>query len=399
MEKQRPPRVLVVINSLAMGGAEQHLVRTLPELKARGLEVELFVLERGGELEHALAASGVSVSGPARRFGRAAHLIVAAITLYRHIRASHPDVLHFFLPESYLVGATVAIAAGHSICFMSRRSLTHYHRNHPWMARLEPMLHRRMSALLGNSQAVVSELVEEAVDGRKVGLIHNGVVVGFLPDAQMRAQQRSRLDLPSDALVLIIVANLIHYKGHADLLDALARVAPGLPQPWRLVVVGNDEGAGQQLRQQAERLGLDSNIQWLGARSDVEAILAAADLGVLVSHQEGFSNALIEAMGQGLPVIATAIGGNLDAIVDGQCGRLVPIQDPARLGEVILEMALDPAARARLGRAARERVVAQFSQHACVARYERLYRGVQKLSRLPVQEIIDGNGRSQAQAD
>jgi len=384
------PRVVVVSNRLTTGGAERHLTHILPELRARGLEIELFVLERGGDLEAALAASGVPISGPLRRAGRAMHLLVAAWALYRQIRRKRPDVLHFFLPESYLVGGIVAAVAGHRICLMSRRSLSHYHLNHPWLARLERQLHRRMTALLGNSQAVVDELVNEAGDNRKIGLIHNGVVVPPPIDEHSRALQRTRLDLPADAFVMMIVANLIHYKGHSDLLNALGLVAAKLPQPWRLVVVGRDEGIGPQLKLQADRLNLNPNILWLGARSDVEAILPTADLGLLVSHQEGFSNALLEAMGQGLPTIATAIGGNLDAIVDGQSGWLVPAQDPMRLGEVILEVALNPAAREAMGLAARERTTALFSTADCVTRYERLYRGFRELPLRPVQAVIDG---------
>jgi glycosyltransferase involved in cell wall biosynthesis len=393
------PRVVVVTKRLAAGGAERHLAQILPELRERGLEIELFVLERGGDLEAALVARGVPISGPSRRFGRAVHMLVAGLALYRCVRTKRPDALHFFLPEAYLVGAIIAMVAGQRICLMSRRSLSHYHRNHPWLARLEQKLHRRMTALLGNSQAVIDELVNEAGDRRKIGLIHNGVAIPPPIDERGRAQQRARLDLPADAFVMVIVANLIHYKGHSDLLEALGLVAAKLPQPWRLVVVGRDEGIGPQLKLQAARLNLDPNILWLGLRSDVEAILPAADLGLLVSHQEGFSNALIEAMGQGLPMIATAIGGNLDAIVDRQSGRLVPVQDPARLGEVILEMALDPAARAALGIAARERTIALFSMASCVTHYERLYRGLRKLSRWPVQAVIDGTAQAGTPAD
>jgi glycosyltransferase involved in cell wall biosynthesis len=247
-----------------------------------------------------------------------------------------------------------------------------------------------MTALLGNSQAVVDELVTETGERRKIGLIHNGVALPPLIDERSRASQRTRLGLPGDAFVMVIVANLIHYKGHLDLLNALGPVATKLPQPWRLVVVGRDEGIGRQLKLQAEQLNLNPNILWLGARGDVEALLPAADVGLLVSHQEGFSNALIEMMGQGLPTIATAIGGNLDAVVDGQSGRLVPVQDSVRLGEVILELALDPAARGALGLAARERTIALFSAAGCATRYERLYRGFRELPRRPVQAVIDG---------
>lgn len=392
-------RVLFVIKSMVMGGAEQHLARLLPDLKARGISVELFVLERGGELEAPLAEAGVAIAGPFRRSGRAMHLIAAAAALYRCIRNTRPDIVHFFLPEPYLIGAMVAALARHRICIMSRRSLAHYQRNHPWLGRMEHALHRRMAALIGNSQAVADELTAESREYRKVGLIHNGVAVSEAVNAEARTNRRAALDIPADAFVMVIVANLFHYKGHSDLLDALGLIAPRLPQPWRLLVVGRDEGEGVQLRSRASALGISEQIMWLGERRDVDAILPAADLGLLVSHQEGFSNALIEAMGQGLPMIATAVGGNLDAIVDGQCGRLVPPQDANALAGAILELVGDMPRRQVMGLAARQRVLSLFSQEACVQRYERLYRGLGRSPGLAVQAIIDGQNNTSAKAN
>jgi glycosyltransferase involved in cell wall biosynthesis len=384
-----PPRILVVTKKMVTGGAERHLAQLLPALKARGFDVELFVLERGGELEAELTRADVTVSGPVRHSGRITHVLVAAAALYRRIRDTRPDILHFFLPEPYLVGAIVAIAARHRTCIMSRRSLAHYQRNHPWLGRTERILHRRMTALLGNSQAVVDELVAEAGDRKRIGLIHNGVTVSPVGSDDIRREQRLAFGIPPDAFVMTIVANLFHYKGHSDLLDALGSVAQLLPQPWRLVVIGRDEGEGPRLRSQAERLGIADRILWLGERRDVDMILSVADMGLLVSHQEGFSNALIEAMGQGLPMIATAVGGNLDAIVDGQSGRLVPPRDPASLGAAILELATNPPKRREIGLAARERVSAMFSQDACFSRYDRLYRDIEALDGRSVQSVID----------
>lgn len=385
------PRILVVTKKMVMGGAERHLAQLLPDLKERGFTVELFVLERGGELETELAKAGVAISGPLRRSGRMLHVLVAAAALYRRIRDTRPDILHFFLPEPYLVGALVAMAARHRICIMSRRSLAHYQHNHPWLGHTERILHRRMTALLGNSQAVVDELVAEAGDRKRIGLIHNGVAVSPSVGDEVRRGQRAALDIPADAFVMTIVANLFQYKGHSDLLDALSSVAQLLPQPWRLVVIGRDEGEGSQLQSQAERLGIADRVLWLGERQDVDAILPMADVGLLASHQEGFSNALIEAMGQGLPMIATAVGGNLDAIVDGQSGRLVPPRDSAALGMAILELATNPPKRKAMGLAARERTLEMFSQDACVNRYDRLYRGIGVLSGRSVQCVIDGD--------
>jgi glycosyltransferase involved in cell wall biosynthesis len=384
------PRILVVTKKLALGGAERHLAGTLPDIRSRGLAIELFVLERGGELEEGLTARGVPISGAFRSLGRVPHLLVAAAALYRRIRTMRPDIVHFFLPEPYVLGALVAMIARQNICIMSRRSLANYQRKHPLLARIEHLLHRRMAALVGNSQAVVEELAGETRDRGKIGLIHNGLVLDGLAANAPGEAQRTALNIPLDAFVMVIVANLFPYKGHSDLLNALGDVASRLPQPWRLLIVGRDEGEGPHLKLQAAQLGIADRILWLGERRDVEAIFAAADLGLLVSHEEGFSNALIEAMAHGLPMIASAVGGNLDAIVDGRSGRLVPVGNTARLGEAILELAENPSTRKALGLAARERATAMFSQAGCVDRYVRLYRGIGHSPEYPVQAIIDG---------
>jgi glycosyltransferase involved in cell wall biosynthesis len=117
-------------------------------------------------------------------------------------------------------------------------------------------------------------------------------------------------------------------------------------------------------------------------------LLAAGDIFILPSHQEGFSNALLEAMAANLAVIATAVGGNLDAIVDSESGMLVPPRDPAALAAAIARFASDPDIRRRSGDAARRRVEQRFSLARCVERYEKLYRAMSEPDPRPVAEIL-----------
>jgi glycosyltransferase involved in cell wall biosynthesis len=95
-------------------------------------------------------------------------------------------------------------------------------------------------------------------------------------------------------------------------------------------------------------------------------------------------------MGQGLPVIATAVGGNLDAVEDGICGRLVAVKDPVSLGEAIIQLAANPRARVEMGAAGRARVITMFSHTNCVGRYERLYIDFQRKKREPISVILNG---------
>jgi glycosyltransferase involved in cell wall biosynthesis len=393
MEEIKSPRVVVVSSRLDIGGTERHLARVLPALRTHGIDVSLFVLERGGSLEEQLTHDGVSVAGPIRRGSRFLNAVSAGRKLRSYVRQVQPDILHFFLAEPYLVGsiATWDVATTR---IMSRRSLALYQRRHPMLALLERRLHRRSSVLLGNSTAVVEDLVRESGEQRRVGLIHNGIEVARKTTPQERAATRAQIGIPPDAFVLVIVANLIPYKGHADLFAALGQIRDRLPQPWRLVIVGRDRGIGTRLRRDAAERGIADNLIWLDERPDAERLLAAADVAVITSHEEGFSNSLLEAMGHGIPVVATAVGGNLDAVVQGQSGILVPVAAPAPLAGAIFELSNDVALRTRLGEGGRERVERFFSLDACVRRYVNLYRGTARLPREPAQSVIESPAAS-----
>src|SRR5262245_10893611 len=216
--------VLVVTKRLGVGGAERHLTQVLPALQASGIEIVLFVLERGGELEPVLDRANVVIEGVVPSGSRWRDLVRAGARLALCIRRLRPDLVHLFLPEAYLLGGAVATLVGHRRLVMSRRSLSHYQRGHPWLARLERWMHRHPIALLGNSQAVVDELVGETGSSGKVGLVHNGVEIPAVVGDSTRRCARIRLGLDESAFVMVVVANLIAYKGHADLIAALAGI-------------------------------------------------------------------------------------------------------------------------------------------------------------------------------
>jgi glycosyltransferase involved in cell wall biosynthesis len=176
--------------------------------------------------------------------------------------------------------------------------------------------------------------------------------------------------------VLVIVANLIPYKGHLDLIEALGRIAGRMPPDWQLLAVGRDEGVGAAIRSRADALGIAVHVSLLGVRSDIPDLLNASDVAILASHQEGFSNAVIEGMQAGLPMIVTDVGGNAEAVVDGETGFVVAPRDPDALADAILRLAYDGELRRCFGDAGRRRVEAHFSLDACVEAYDALYCGL-----------------------
>lgn len=396
------PLLVVAVGSLDVGGAERHLLQVLPRLAAGGLDVRVVTLHRRGMLADELERRGVPVLQPALpawlaawRPLRAVAVIVWYVRLFARIR---PHIVHAFLPEAYICAGLAAVIAGVPIRVMSRRSLNHYQRSHPFTASLERWLHRRMTAVLGNSNAVRRDLRREGVPESRLGLIPNGVDVEiFRPMDRLTA--RRTLDLPDDALVLVCIANLIPYKGHADLFAALGLIKDRLPDGWLLVLVGRDEGAGAQLRDQARQQGIADNILWFGERNDVPDIFAASDVGLLCSHEEGFPNAVLEGQASGVPMIVTDVGGSPEAVADGQTGLVVRERTPAAIAGAVLALSEDPALRAAMGRQARTRVRESFSLNACVERYERLYDRLAADDRRTAVVGYSGAGRTAAAAN
>ena len=361
-------------------------MQVLPLLKDLDYEVSVFTLTHKGQLADRLEAAGIEVAEPPlsrvlrglpRVLGRPILGVIAAMSLWWRLVRLRPSIVHFFLPEAYLVGSFCCLAAGGKhVRVMSRRSLNRYQKKYALLARLERLLHGRMSAILGNSRAVVSELVEEGAPPERVVLVYNGVDLSRFGQSGSREAARGRLEIPSDAFVLTVVANLIPYKGHENLLDALALVNGQLPGEWLMLWVGSDSGIATHLLSKARSLGLERHLRWLGRRHDVPDILRASDVGILCSHEEGFSNSLLEYMAASLPAIVTDTGGNAEAVRDGHSGRVVPAGSPRALAEAIVELSRDAQLRERMGQAARERVERYFSLAECVTGYDRLYRRI-----------------------
>lgn len=389
----RAPRIAIVTTGLGRGGTEMHLLQVLPRLIERGIAVRLYVLRRGGSLEEEFARSGIMVQGCRATGGRLSVALRSAIGLARFLRAWRPDAVHYFLPEPYLLGAALSPFVHAPLRLMSRRSLALYQTKYPMVRWIERIAHRRTAALLGNSRAVIAELRRETYDHRKIGLIANGTrMPEAVPDDERTALKRT-LDLPAHGFIMIVVANLIPYKGHADLLSALADVKDRLPVDWRLLVVGRDGGILADLRRQTEQSGIARHILWLGERRDVPRLLRIADLAVLASHEEGSPNSLIEAMMCGLPVVATAVGGSAEIVVtgEGETGELVAAKDPRALGAAIARVAADPERRAAMARRGRARAMAEFSLERCTERYLALYENLDLIATRPVQEVLDGH--------
>ena len=375
-------KIVYVIGSLDIGGTEGHLVEVTPRLDRGRFEGIIFTLTHAGMLACDIEKNGIKVVTPSKseshESGRpirtAIRVVRSAFALFCYLRRERPAIVHCYLPLAYFVGGICGVLAGVPFRVMSRRSLNDYQKKYPLMSRIECSLHRFMHRIVANSNAVLGQLVEEGVTKRQLRLIYNGVDANKYRERQSRAILRKTFDVDPHAFLVVVVANLIPYKGHEDLLTALGLVSTVLPTPWQLLCVGKPLCLQQALEQKGKELGIQSNVRFLGEqRERLPDLLLGADVGVLCSHEEGFSNSVLEGMAAGLPMIVTNVGGNSEAVVNGETGLIVPAKCPETLAEAILHLANDPEKRRCMGAKGRARVQQLFSINACVAEYEKLY--------------------------
>ena len=226
-----------------------------------------------------------------------------------------------------MLGSVAARLAGVPRVIVSKRALAEYKRDHPFLRRVEPLGNRLADVILVNSDAVRRDIerTETHWEG-KFRKIYNGVasLEAWAPGGIEAF--RLREGLPLNAPLIVCVSNFYPYKGHGELVEAAARVVARFPDAIFLLV-GRDSGTLEATRDQVRELGIEGSVRFLGSRTDVPDLLRASDLFVHPSREEGFSNAVLEAMAAGLPVVAFDVGGNAEAVVHGATG-FPPARDP-----------------------------------------------------------------------
>lgn len=380
MNKSGSGRVLFVVGSLTLGGAESQLAMLAEQLKVRGWIAEVFPMEKHGPLVERLERAGIHVfegkyrSARRTRIGEMTALALCEARLFWRVLRSRPDVVHGFLPMTNFMSALAGWLARVPMIVTSKRALGRHQDRNPGWRLLDRVANALSDVVTANSRAVASDThARDGYDVSRIVVIPNGLDFRRVDEARgHRSEVRAKLGLSDTDIAIVMVANLIPYKGHAELVEAFARVSAGHPR-LKLFLIGQDRGIAEDLMRDAARLGVADRINLMGQRSDVPALLSAMDLGVMSSHEEGFSNALLEKLAAGLPVVATDVGGNPEALVGmPNCILVRPkdIDDLERgLRTAIVDFRTDDQACKTMQQLVRER----YSVDAMVDAYERLY--------------------------
>jgi glycosyltransferase involved in cell wall biosynthesis len=370
--------VLMLIDHLVGGGAERFALELAMQLPADRFRRTLCVTRMPADYRSAPAASSLALGVRELQAAGVALLPLARRSrlavwdwapLLRTLRGV--DVVHAHMFTSNCWGSVLGRAAGVPVVIGQETT---------WSFRggaVRKALDRHLVGRLADRVVTVSELDRtrmaelEGVPAAKLALIRNAV----LPREVTGHDLRQELGIPAGAPVLVALAMLRRQKALGVLVQALAIVRERFPDAVVLVAGGplDDNPEADRLRRLIGELGLEPAVHLLGRRDDVGDVLAAADVGVLSSDYEGTPLAVLEYMQAGLPVVATAVGGVPEFVVDGVTGRLVPPRDPAALAGAVVQLLDDPERRRGMGERGRDRQQAEFTFDAVVDRFVALY--------------------------
>jgi glycosyltransferase involved in cell wall biosynthesis len=375
--RRDPLRLLLLTDTsiLAPGGSERflrNLAARLPPERYRITVVQLTQTTRAwsdvglpGAIQHVQMRSLPIAAAYSFRGLRALH------RLRRLLRCEQFDIIQSQHEKSDLFNALLPRRKG-AMHISNRRDMGFNKTARlRWASRF---LNHRFDCVVAPSQPILSNLKRsEGIAPRRMVWIPNGVdTQRFQPASpDIRLASRQALGLAPDTVTFGCVARLTEVKRHADLLQAFFMLRQRVPQVHLLLL--GDGPLFNAISAQIQALDLAGSVTRLGDRPDVERLLSAIDVSVLASSTEGMSNAILESMACGLPMVATAVGGNLQMVRDQVSGLLVPPYDPPSLANAMQVLAKSPATRAQMGANARKRIEREFSLDAMVRSYDRLY--------------------------
>jgi glycosyltransferase involved in cell wall biosynthesis len=359
-----PTPIAFCITDLDSGGAERALVQIVTRMDRRRWEPHVFCLDAGGVLAAELRTAGIEVVCLGARRPRD---FLVVWPLYRRLAALRPAVLQTFLFHANIVGRLAGTAARVPVIVSGIRVADKRSRARLWIDRVTDRLvtqHVCVSRDVADFCTTLGSLPSE-----KIRVIPNGV--DFERYANAAPADLTQFGVPQGSRVLLSVGRLDPQKGPLQLLEAAAELF-GDHSDLQLVMVG-DGPLAAELRAWTSERDLASRVHFVGRQANIAGLMRAANVFVLPSQWEGLPNVVLEAMAAGTPVVARAVEGIRDLVVNGKSGVVVPLSGEPQLAEAI-RGALGSPERARAMAIEAQRIVQErFTWSSVAADYERLY--------------------------
>lgn len=361
-------RILYFIDSLKVGGAEILLRNLAAGILAAGHEIHVGYCTPG-PLENDFRHMGIPLYR-LPRLGRIDPFLL--LRMYQLVRRLRPDVVHTHLFKSDFHGRLAGRMGG------AGRVISTLHSADPWAAkfplgRIYGATARFADILIAVSDEVKAyHVAKTGVLPEKITSIANGIdMQRFAARPEVGSHFRAQFNIPRDVLLLGAVGRLVPDKGHRDFIEAAALIAASHPQVWFMLV--GDGPLRASLERQAEAAGINPKVVFTGLLEEIPAAMQALDILVFSSLREGLPLTLLEGMAASRPVVATDVGGIGGVLKNGVSGWLVPAGDASALAHACLRLIETPAQIAQMGKAARQRVEAEYTLERMVAQTLQLY--------------------------
>lgn len=358
-------RILLIIPTLDPAGAEKQLALLACGLPRDRFDVHVCALTRGGPFEKPLAAAGIPVSVLNKRW----KVDPAAYwKLKRHIAAVRPELVHTWLFAANCYGRAAARQAGVRSIVAGERCVDR------WKMWHELAIDRRLASftdrIVANSRAVRDFYVARGIAAEKFVVIHNGVCPAE-PSPISRDRLLAELGLPAGSKLIGSVGRLAPQKRMKEVIWGMHQLSK-LRDDVYLLLLG-DGPLRSTLERYARLTRVADRVRFLGRRLDVPRWMPHFDVFWLASAYEGQSNAVMEAMAAGVPVVASDIPANRELVVPDETGYLIPLDVRSALARRTLPILEDAALARRLGEAGRKRMLSEFGVARMVERYAALY--------------------------
>ena len=365
-------RILQVIPSLDRAGAEKELVQICRGLPRDEFDVHVCALTRGGPFEAELAEASVPVTVIGKRWKADP---TSYWKLRRHIRQLRPELVQTWLFAANAYGRTAARACAVPKILASEQCVDQWKSRYQWA--IDRRLAQCTDRIVVNSAAIRDYCVEHGIPADKFSVIPGGIEpfdAGQVEGHTTRAELLDELDIADDGRLIGAIGRLWPQKRVKDLIWAMELVTMLHPTAHLLVI--GDGPERRRLERFAHQLQCGDRIRFLGHRDDVPRIMPHLDMLWIGSEYEGLPNAVMEAMAAGRPVVATDIPGNRELIGSDELGLLVPVAGRANRVRATDRLLNDPQLASRIGAAARDHVLREFSVEQMIDRHVKLYREV-----------------------
>lgn len=368
--KARPHVLFLIDHLMALGGGETNLLKVVELMPPELIRCSIATFRIKPEIRQSIPVP-VYVF-PWKRFF---HLDAwkAVIALRKLIRTEKVDIVQTYFETSNLWGGLVAKLSG-ALLLSSRRDMGILRKSRYALA--YRIVNRLSDRVLAVSEEVKRFCIDaDRIDPNKVSVVYNGVDFKQIAAENSDDNPFADADWAGASHVITCLANIRRVKGIDTLIQTAQRVCRELPDAV-FVIAGSlyERDYSEEMQSMIRRLGLEKNVKLLGFVGDPVPLLKMSDAFCLLSRSEGFCNALLEAMACGVPSVVTRVGGNPEAITDGENGFLVPVEDDAIAAERLLTLLRDPEQGARIGESGRKSVQTRFSAEGMIQKLIGVYR-------------------------